>query len=156
MQYPCRFLARRQYQRVIELLGALHPVGKPVDDVFGVIPIDGVDMVKPTLGFIRLAGTDQRRPVEVEAGHPAAREPAAFGDQPVAEQHFFARRPSHLFDRAVAVEPSRSRDPKRLAGLLALHRLTVGIIERHARHADSKEEGCALSSMRALPELPCL
>ena len=79
-------------------------------DVIGVVRIDLTDVVEPRAGFLGVAQHEKRRPIEVEAGHIFALDPAAEHDQPVLDLHRHARAPSHLFDRPVLVEPS-ARQP---------------------------------------------
>ena len=66
---------------------ALHPVRQPVDDVVGVVWEDPVDVVDPGFGLAGVAQLDARRPVQVEAGHALALDPAAVDHQPVLDEH---------------------------------------------------------------------
>jgi hypothetical protein len=88
---------------VVDLLRRpLHPVREPVDDVLGVVGIDLGHVIEPRVSLGGIAGLEQRRPVVIERGHAVAFDPAAGGDEElVRDEHRFARRPRHLFDRAV-------------------------------------------------------
>lgn len=45
------------------LLGALHPVREPADDVSGIVGIDLLDMGDPAPGLRRVAERQGRRPI---------------------------------------------------------------------------------------------
>ena len=71
-------LQAAEHERVVDLLvGPLHAVRQPMDDVIGVVGIDLVDVVEPRAGLGGVAGSMRRRPIEVEAASRRALDPAA-------------------------------------------------------------------------------
>src|SRR5713226_4621554 len=86
-------------------LWALDQVREPLHDVLGIITEHLADVIEPRAGLCRVAWSDRRRPVEIEAGHIVPSDPSAFGYQSIADQHGQAGRPGHLLNRPVLIEP---------------------------------------------------
>ena len=58
-----------EHQRVVDLvLGALHPVREPCDDVLKVIREYLLHEIEPEIGLVRIAVLDCRRAIEIETG----------------------------------------------------------------------------------------
>ena len=97
---------------MIDLLArSLHSVREPEDHVrSGVSAEQSLRMVQPGPGRARIAPTDHRRSVEVEARAPGSIDPSAVRDQPVPDQLRLSRRPCHLLDGLVTVEPGARLD----------------------------------------------
>ena len=91
------------------LLGPLYPVRQPLDDVIGFVAKNRGYVFKPPFGLFRIPQFDGRRPVEVETTHAPPLNPAAVRDQAISDHHWLARRPGHLFDGPVLVEPCARR-----------------------------------------------
>ena len=91
---------------VVDLLvGVLHAVRQPWDDMIGVVRVDFVYMVEPWTCLVWVTWLDVGRYIEVEAGDTVALDPATLGDQPVLDVHRLAWRPRDLFDRAMSIQP---------------------------------------------------
>ena len=105
-------------------------MGKPQPDVVGLssLGIKPAKVVDPAPGVFGVAsGKLGRRAVKIEAGHPGTRDRAALVDERVSDDRRLARRPEHLLDRPVLVEPHARRQDHRLAGLVVDYRSTGGI-----------------------------
>ena len=88
------------------LLGTM---GAPVDHVCGMLTVELLDVIEPAVGVTRY-WCDDGRAVEVEYAATLSRDPAPIGDQPIRDLDRLARRPGHLFDRSMAVEPGARPD----------------------------------------------
>ena len=99
-------LLAAEHEGVVDLVGGLlHAMRAPADDVGGVLrAIEPVDMMQPAVG---IAGNRlrHRRPIQVEDAAAFALEPAAMRDQAVLDLRRPARRPGHLLDGAIPVDP---------------------------------------------------
>jgi hypothetical protein len=62
------------------LLRSLHAVGKPLDDMVGLIGVDVPDMRNPRRGLGRVALQMLWPPIEVKHGHALVLDPAAVAD----------------------------------------------------------------------------
>src|SRR5215475_10038702 len=88
-------LRAAEHERVVEfVLGKLYAMRQPVDDVVNIIGKDFLDMVAPNIGLGCVAELDHRCAVEIEYCAAGMVDEAAFANQPIADQHPLAWRPS--------------------------------------------------------------
>src|SRR5438093_9030962 len=110
---------------MVDFLGRpLHAVRKPADDMLGVIRVDAMKMIEPWLNPLRIAESDIRRAIQVEYSAAGLHDPSALRDQPILDQHRLPRRPRHLLDMAILIEPVARGDAldKPKAGFDAISR----------------------------------
>jgi hypothetical protein len=100
-------LRAAQHQGVVDLLGRpLHTVRQPAHDMCHIIlSVDGFDVADPRIGLSRFAELEPGRPVQIEAGHLGAHDPAACHHQAIGDLHRQAGTPGHLFHRPVFIQP---------------------------------------------------
>ena len=99
-------LCSAEHQRVVNFLGrSLPTMCEPLEDMLGAVAEHAVQVVEPRPGFVRIAQHNVRRAVEVEARHAWVFDPATLCKEPVLDQQRLARRPGHLLDRLVLIEP---------------------------------------------------
>ena len=100
-------LCAAEHQRVVDLLvRALHPVREPADDVVGIVAEDLVDVVEPGVGLAGVAGAIVGGRYRLKHVHAvAARSSRRRQIRRSLDQHRLARRPGHLLDGPVLVEP---------------------------------------------------
>jgi hypothetical protein len=106
---------------------------------------DPVDVVDPGFGVGGVAQLDAGRPVQVEAGHALALDPAAVDHEPVLDEHRLAWAPRHPLDALVLVEPSRRPQGDDLAVLVALRPAGLG------QHRNRRQAGV---DARTHPDVP--
>src|SRR5262249_61988082 len=114
-------------------LAVLHSLGEPPDNVIGVVGINPADVVNPGVRLVGIAGLDERRAVEVQAGYVLTIDPAAVDDEPILDQRRQPRAPSHLFNALVLCEPFAGADGDDLA--FPALRLAVFVEHRDRRDA---------------------
>src|SRR5947209_1132642 len=83
----------------------LHAVCKPPDDMVDVIRIDALKVIEPWLNSLRIAESDIWWAIQVEYSAAGLHDPPPLGNQPILDQHRLPRRPRHLLDMAILVEP---------------------------------------------------
>ena len=86
-----------------------------IEDMFGIVGIDFPHQIDPRRCFGGVAKCDRRRPVQVERRDTVAFDPAAFGNQSAVDRRRLARRPRHLLDRPMFVEPDAGPAASRLS-----------------------------------------
>src|SRR5690606_1778770 len=95
-----------QDDAVVHLLtGPLHAMGKPRNQMVGVLGIDLVDMIEPRSDVARVASDRGRRTVEVERAGAGMSDPAGDVEQAILDQLGLGRVPNHLFYGPLRIEP---------------------------------------------------
>ncbi len=72
--------------------------------------IDALKVIEPRLDPFRISEPDKRRAIQVEYSAAALHDPSTLRDQPVLDQHRLPRRPSHLLDMPIFIQPDACRD----------------------------------------------
>src|SRR5271170_4931837 len=76
-------------------------------------------MFNPGASFLRISADDRSRPIEIEASTSGLLDPSALRDEPVFYNLWLARRPRHLLDRLVLVQPTTGFNGYALSVLVA-------------------------------------
>src|ERR1700758_2828708 len=80
-------------------LWPLHPMCEPLDQMVGISGIDLADMIEPRPSHSRIAVLERRRSVVIEDTGTPTHDKTSGGDEPVFNDHWISRCPSHLLGR---------------------------------------------------------
>src|SRR6516162_5826117 len=96
------------------LLRPLHPMGKPRDDVVGVVWKDLMNVVEPRLSCSGISELGARGPIQIEQRHSRTLDPAAVHNETVVDELRHAWTPCHLLRRPVPIEPRAGQNGYRI------------------------------------------
>jgi hypothetical protein len=104
-------LSASKNQRVVDLLSwPLHAMREPINDMLGIIAENFADVVEPRPRLGRITLLADRWSIEVETGDVLALNPSTIRYQAITNEHGQARRPRHLLNRYIPVEPVAGAD----------------------------------------------